>query len=114
MAVGFATADTLIAGDNLGYLQLIDVRNQTSQYLSEVEGAPVYAVSMSPTDSVFGVGRGDSTLELWNTSGERIAAVKAHGDAVGAYKWIESVDWFPDGRRICTYGGGDTRIWSIS
>ena len=114
MAVGFVTDNSLIAGDNFGTLRLIDVRNQSSEYLSEVEGAPVFAVATNPGHSLVAIGRGDSTLEVWEPGSGRVAALKAHGDAVGASKWVESVQWFSDGRRICTYGGGDIRIWNLS
>jgi WD40 repeat protein len=120
----FTSDGLLIAGDNLGNLNRIDIRAQTIQKLvgfgaatqEDVRnGAPVMAISAAPNGSIVAVGRGDGSVELWDISERRlVASATGHANSVGVSKYVECIQWFPDGRRLCTWGGYDTRIWSIS
>jgi WD40 repeat protein len=115
MAVDFTSDGVLIAGDNLGYLSRIDIRAQSIKRLTEVETTPVWAISAAPTGPIVAVGRGDGSLELWDVAeGRELARASGHGDSPAVQKFVQCIQWFPDGRQLCTWGGYDARIWSIS
>jgi len=114
MAVDFTPDGALIAGDNLGYVSRIDVRAQSIKRLTEVEAAPVWAISAAPNGSLVAVGRGDGVLELWDASeGRQLARASGHADSPAVSKYVQCIRWFPDGLRLCTWGGYDTRTWSV-
>jgi hypothetical protein len=115
MAVAFTSDGALIAGDNLGYLSRIDIRAQSIKKLTEVEAAPVWAISAVPDGPIVVVGRGDGSLELWDIREAReLARASGHGDSPAVQKYVVCMEWFPDGRRLCTWGGYDARIWSVA
>jgi len=114
MALGFTERGTLIAGDNLGCLNVIDFTAQQLKPLSAAEAMPVFAISGAPKGTLIAVGRGNGGLELWDTGlGHRIAVGSGHEHSSGATKYLECIQWFPDGQRLCTWGGYDVRLWSI-
>jgi WD40 repeat protein len=111
----FTSEGILITGDNPGSLYRIDVGAQAIQKLAGVKAAPVMAISAAPNGSIVSVGRGDGAVELWDIiEGRKVASATGHVNSVGVSKYVECIQWFPDGRRLCTWGGYDTRIWSIS
>jgi WD40 repeat protein len=115
MALDFTTDDTLVVGDNLGFLNCIDVRSKVMRPMSDAEDAPVFAIKAAPVGGTVAVGRGNGFLELWDlTEGRRSACVRGHADSLGKTKYVECIDWFPDGRRLCTWGGYEAKVWTVS
>jgi len=111
----FTSQGLLIAGDNEGNLDRIDIRAQTIQRLAGIKAAPVMAISAAPEAPIVAVGRGDGSVELWDISeGRQVAQASGHANSEGASKYVECIQWFPDGLRLCTWGGYETRMWSIS
>lgn len=114
MAVGFTSDGTLVAGDNLGQLSLIDVGNRTIRQLPTVVSEPVFSISAAPDGDIVAVGRGDGSLDLWNIKDDqRLARASGHADSTGVDKYVECIDWLSDGHHLCTWGGYDARIWSV-
>ncbi|KAG1882835.1 WD40-repeat-containing domain protein [Suillus subluteus] len=66
------------------------------------DGGGIYALTLSPNGKIIACGRGDGSVQRWNTNGEMIEGVWT-----GHSGWVRSLSWSPNGDHIAS--GSDDR-----
>jgi WD40 repeat protein len=101
---------TLGSGGRDGTVRLWDPLTGKPRLVRDGHTGPVLGLGWSP-DGKFLASRGDDgTVRLWDPAAGRLLHI-LHGHVDEAMRGVVYFSWSPDGKRLVTISGGETRQW---